>query len=124
MLACVALGLQLSQAHGAEISPASLVGTWRLSEATAEGGVFETEVRLEQSMRFVVVGTIQGKQVVHWNGTWEVKDHQLIWHYDGGSSAIAPPAKTDIDNIISVDAAKLVLDSRLSNKEHVYLRER
>ena len=123
-LACIAIHVEPGYAQGQAISPLSLVGKWSTSERGADGTVVATELTLTQTLRFSGTATVQGKEFWSYSGSWEVADGHLIWHYENSSRPLLDSAKTDIDDIISVDARKLVLASRLSGKQHVYLRSR
>ncbi len=123
-LACIAIHLEPGYAQGQTISPVSLVGKWSTSERGADGTVVTTTLTLTQTLRFSGTATVQGKEFWSYSGSWEVTDRHLVWHYENSSRPLLDSAKTDTDDIISVDARKLVLASHLSGKQHVYLRSR
>jgi hypothetical protein len=114
--------LQLSYAQGQSISATSLVGKWSASEKMANGATMSTSLTLTQNMKFSGVATVQGTEVWNYSGTWEVNGNQLIWHYQNSSPPLPESAKTDVDDIASVDATKLVLVSHLSGKQHEFAR--
>jgi hypothetical protein len=123
-IVCIATHFQPAYAQGQAISPLSLVGKWSASESLANGAVVRTDLNLTQTLKFSGTATVQGKEVWWYSGSWEVREGQLVWHYENSSRPLPESAKTDIDNIVSVDAGKLVLASHLSGKQHVYLRKR
>ena len=122
-LACIT-HFEPGYAQGQAISPLSLVGKWSTSERRADGTVVTTDVTLTQTQRFSGTATVQGKEFWSYSGSWEVTDGRLIWHYENSSRPLPESAKTDVDDIISVDAGKLLLTSRLNGKQQVYLRSR
>jgi hypothetical protein len=88
------------------------------------GVVMATELVLTQDLKFSGSATAQGKEFWTYSGTWDVKGTELTWRYENSSRPLPESAKTDIDTIVSVDAEKLVLASRLSGNQNVYLRAR
>jgi hypothetical protein len=123
-LVCIAIHFEPGYAQAQAISPLSLVGRWSSSEQRADGTVVKTDLTLTQTLRFSGTATVQGKEFWSYSGSWEVTDGRLIWHYENSSRPLLESARTDIDDIISVDSRKLVLASHLSGKRHVYLRSR
>jgi hypothetical protein len=81
-----------------------------------------TELVLTQDRKFSGSATAQGKEFWTYSGTWDVKGTELAWRYENSSRPRPESAKTDIATI--VDAEKLVLASRLSGNQNVYLRAR
>ncbi len=104
------------------ISAISLVGKWSASAKLANGATMNTTLILAQNMKFSGVATIQGAEFWNFSGTWELKGNQLIWHYANSSRPLPESAKTDIDDVVSVDASKLVLVSHLSGKQNEFVR--
>ena len=123
-LACLATAVQLSRAQGGDVPPRLLIGKWSGSATMPNGAVMATDLALTQDRKFSGLATVQGKEFWSYSGTWEVKGDQLIWHYENSSQPLPESAKTDIDDIVSVDSEKLVLASKLSGKQTVYLRAR
>jgi hypothetical protein len=124
MLACLATSVQPSYAQSGDVSPRLLIGKWSASATMPNGAVMATDLALTQDMKFNGSATVQGKEFWTYSGTWEVKGSQLIWHYENSSQPLPESAKTDIDDIVAVDAEKLVLASKLTGKQSVYLRAR
>jgi hypothetical protein len=123
IFACIATHIQPAHGQGQAISPLSLVGKWSTSERMANGAVLTTDLTLTQTQKFSGTATVHGKEFWSYSGSWEVTNGELIWHYENSSRPLPESAKNDIDNIISVDAEKLILASRLSSKQQVYLRK-
>ena len=119
-----ASALQWSYAQGQPISAISLVGKWSASEKMANGATMSTSLILTQNMKFSGVATVQGAEFWNYSGTWEVKGNQLIWHYEHSSRPLPESAKTDVDDIVSVDPSKLVLVSKLNGKQHEFTRSK
>ena len=119
-----ASALPLSYAQGQPVSAISLVGTWSASAKMANGSTMGTSLTLTQNMKFSGVATIQGAEFWNYSGTWELKGNQLIWHYENSSRPLPESAKTDVDDIVSVDASKLVLVSNLSGRQHEFTRSK
>ena len=114
----------LSHAQGQPISTISLVGKWSASEKMANGATMSTSLMLTQNMKFSGIVTVQGAEFWNYSGTWEVKGNQLIWRYENSSRPLPESAKTDVDDIVSVDASKLVLVSKLNGKQHEFTRSK
>jgi hypothetical protein len=113
-----------SYAQDQSVSAISLVGKWSASEKMANGATMSTSLTLTQHMKFSGVATVQGAEFWNFSGTWEVKGNQLIWHYENSSRPLPESAKTDVDDIVSVDASKLVLVSKLNGKQHEFTRSK
>lgn len=105
------------------ISPLALVGKWHVSEKTANGKVMSTELTLTQNMKFSGSAAVEGDRFWDYAGTWQVDGRSITWQYESSSRPLPDAMKTDIDEIVSVDAQSLVLVSRASGKRHEYLRE-
>ena len=115
---------QLSYAQDQPVSAISLVGKWSASEKMANGVTMSNSLMLTQNMKFSGVATVQGAEFWNYSGTWELKGNQLIWHYENSSRPLPESAKIDVDDIVSVDASKLVLVSKLSGKQHEFTRSK
>ena len=119
---CVAMTLRPSHAQGGEVSPILLTGKWTASETMPSGAVMTMDLTLTQNMKFSGLAKVQGNDFWSYSGAWELKGNQLTWHYENSSRPLPEAAKTDIDDIVSVDGDRLVLNSRLSGKQHIYVR--
>ncbi len=86
------------------------------------GSTMLVELALTQNSKFTGSSAIDGKVFWTYSGTWEVKGDQLIWHYENSSRPLPETAKADTDDIVVLDAKKMVLVSRLSGKQNVFLR--
>ena len=107
-----------------QISPMALVGRWSASTIDPSGATMVTHVVFTQNMHFFASSTVDGKTFRDFEGTWSVSGNTLAWRYKTSSGLTPVPETTDTDEIISVDAAKLVLRSSPSGKQHQYLRAR
>lgn len=95
-------------------SPIALVGRWTSSATHPTAGEMTIVVSIAQTMRFNGSGTVGGKPYWTYGGTVRIDGRQLIWHYDSSSIALPEVARTDVDDIVSVDADRLVLKSHRS----------
>ena len=122
LLVCIPITLQPSYAQSGVVSPILLTGKWTSSETMPSGAVMSMDLMLTQDMKFSGLAKVQGNDFWSYSGTWELKDKQLTWRYENSSRPLPEAMKTDIDDIVSVDGDRLVLSSRLSGKQHVYVR--
>jgi hypothetical protein len=109
-------------AETSSISPLALVGKWQVSEKMPNGQVMSTELALTQNMKFSGSAAVEGNRFWDYAGTWQIDGRSITWHYESSSRPLPDAAKTDIDDIVSVDSHSLVLVSRVSGKRHEYLR--
>lgn len=107
-----------------QISPMALVGRWSASATNSSGVTIVTDVVFTQNMHFFASSTVDGKTFLDLGGTWSVSGNTLAWRYVTSSGSAPAPGTTDTDEIVSVDASKLVLRSSLSGKQHEYIRMR
>ena len=111
----------LAQAH---ISPLSLVGKWTTEAKHPSGATIASNVVLTQNMRFSAISTVDGKPFVQFGGTWLVAGNLLTWRYETSSAMAPAPGTTDTDEIVSVEASRLILRSKLSGKQQEDVRLR
>jgi hypothetical protein len=109
-------------AQAGDFTAFSLVGKWALSAPMANGGTLTTELMLMPNMKFSGLSSVDGRSFWTFSGTWEVKGDEVTWHYENSSRPLPESAKDDVDRIVSVDGATLVLISKLSGKQHTYSR--
>jgi hypothetical protein len=86
------------------------------------GSTMVVNLTLTQNLKFTGSSAIDGKVFWTYSGTWEVRGGQVIWHYENSSRPLPESAKADTDDIVAVDAEKMVLVSRLNGKQNVFLR--
>jgi hypothetical protein len=122
LLSIVLIASPISHAEDLAVSPIMLVGKWTASEKLANGATLTVALTLTQNMKFSGSMTLQGSPYWDYSGTWEVKGSQVIWHYENTSRPLPESAKTDVDDIVSVDEAKLVVVSHLTRQQHVFER--
>jgi hypothetical protein len=106
------------------ISPIALVGKWKAEARHPSGVIVESAVALNQNMRFSGTSTANGRQLMAFTGTWSVADSTLSWRYETNTASIPSPGFVDEDEILSVTPDKLVLRSKLSGKQHEFVRQR
>jgi hypothetical protein len=109
-------------AQAGDFTAFSLVGKWAVSAPMPNGGTLTTELMLTPNMKFSGSSSVDGRSFWSFSGTWEVKGDEVTWHYENSSRPLPESAKDDVDRIVSVDGATLVLISKLSGKQHTYSR--
>jgi hypothetical protein len=109
-------------AQAGDFTAFSLVGKWSVSAPMPNGGTLTTELMLTPNMKFSGSSSVDGPSFWTFSGTWEVKGDEVTWHYENSSRPLPESAKDDVDRIVSVDGATLVLISKLSGKQHIYSR--
>jgi hypothetical protein len=107
-----------------QISPMALVGRWSASAVDPSGATMVTHVVFTQNMHFFASSTVDGRTFLDLDGTWSASGNALAWRYRTSSGLTPVPGITDTDEIVSVDASRLVLRSSLSGKQYEYLRAR
>lgn len=122
LLFAAALFCVRAAAESSNISPLALVGKWQVSEKMPNGQVWSTQLELTQAMKFKGSATIEGKRFWDYAGSWELDGRRITWHYESSSRPLTEAAKTDVDDIVSVDAHSLVLLSKASGKRHTFVR--
>ena len=99
-------------AEEARLSPIALVGRWSSSAQHPTGGEMSIVVTIAQTLRFTGAASVNGKPFWEYGGTVRIDGHRLVWHYEVSSIALPDAARTDIDDIVSLDAERLVLRSQ------------
>jgi hypothetical protein len=107
-----------------DISPIALVGKWTSQSKHPNGAIITSDVVLTQNMRFSGSSTVDGRPFLQTGGTWSVSGSTLTWRYESSSGLMPAPGTIDTDEIISVEASKLTLRSKLSGKQHEFVRSR
>jgi hypothetical protein len=116
--------MQMSHADDRSVSAIALVGKWSGSETLPNGQTLSAILELTPNMRFNGTAAVQGSLIWEYSGTWELQGNQLVWHYERSSLILPDSAKTDVDDVVSVDAAKLVLMSHISGKQREFTRDK
>ena len=86
------------------------------------GQVMSTELVLTQNMRFSGSAAVAGNRFWEYAGSWKLDGRSITWHYESSSRPLPDAAKTDVDDIVSIDSRALVLTSRVSGKRHEFVR--
>jgi hypothetical protein len=109
-------------AAASESSLGLLLGRWRFAERRADGTPATGEFELRMNGHFS--GSLQLGSQPEWrfNGDWTLRERQLIWVYTGSSVPLAPDLREDIDEIVTVDAERLVLRSRRNGEVRTFTR--
>jgi hypothetical protein len=116
------LGAPYASAQTGEVNAFSLVGKWSVSANTSDGATMTTELTLTPDMKFSGLSGVAGRPFWTFSGTWRVEGDEVLWRYENSSRPLPESAKVDADRIVSVDAATLVLISKLNGKRYAYSR--
>jgi hypothetical protein len=106
------------------VSPLALVGRWQASDDHPSLGTVTTRLTIAQTLRFSGEAA-RGDQVFwRFGGTLVLDGRSLTWRYEESTLPLNDAARTDTDDVLAVDAERLVLRSRLSGQERVFARVR
>ena len=125
LFACTLLLATLTSAGAqgvGEISPLTLVGRWTASAQHPDGTLVVSNVTFTQNQKFSGNTEVRGRAVATYTGTWSISGRTLTWRYETNSGLSLAQGATDTDDIVSIDATKLVLRSQLSGRQHEYVR--
>lgn len=115
-----------AQTVGTINSPLALVGVWTATAPFRDGASMTTRFTLTQSQKFFGSAAVDGKPVWTFSGRWELRSENatdvLTWTYEQSVPELPGGSKIDRDDVIAVDAAKMILRSRLSGKDNVFTR--
>lgn len=106
------------------LSPLALVGRWQSADDHPSLGTVTTRLTIAQTLRFS--GEAARGDQVFWRfaGTLALDGRRLTWRYEESTLPLNEAARTDADDVLAVDAERLVLRSRLSGQERVFARVR
>jgi hypothetical protein len=116
--------LALSAPAQESISPIALVGKWTASARHPIGATIESAVVLSLNMRFSGTSTADGRQLMSTTGTWSLTGRTLKWTYETSTTSVPAPGFIDEDEVVAVTPDKLVLRSKLTGKQHEFVRGR
>lgn len=102
---------------------ARLVGHWWGAEITEDGQTLTAHVELKPDLSFNGNASIDGNIVMEYSGVWSVTDNLLHWDYLYSKPQLLANAKSDTDEIVSVDGKNLVVNSQLSGKQRTLSRQ-
>lgn len=97
-----------------QLSPLALVGRWSSSAQHPTAGEMTVVVSIAQTLRFTGSASFAGKPFWEYGGTVRIEGRKLVWHYDVSSIALPDAARTDVDDIVSVEGEQIVLRSQRS----------
>lgn len=105
-------------------SPLALVGRWQATDEHPSLGTVTTRLAIAQTLRFT--GEAARGEQVFWRfaGTLALDGRRLTWRYEESTLPLNEAARTDTDDVLDVDAERLVLRSRLSGQQRVFSRLR
>jgi hypothetical protein len=112
---------QLAVARDPVVSPIALVGRWTAS-APHPDGEMRVSLSINQNLRFTGSASIEGRPLWDFGGRLELAGGQLVWRYEASSIPLPDAMKTDVDDIVSLDASELVLLSRRTGKQRTFRR--
>lgn len=105
-------------------SPLALVGRWQAADDHPSLGRVTTRLTIAQTLRFSGEAVAGDRVFWRFGGTLALDGRSLTWRYEESTLALNDAARTDTDDVLSIDAERLVLRSRLSGKERVFMRVR
>ncbi len=111
-------------AETAPLSPLALVGRWTTTDAHPSLGTVTVRVSITQAMRFSGEALAGERSFWQFGGTLGLDGRRLTWRYASSSLPLNDAARTDVDEVLSVDAERLLLRSALSGKERLFSRLR
>jgi hypothetical protein len=100
-----------------------LFGKWVGEEHTPDGKTVVSHTELKSDLSFVSDIGIGGKAVLRSSGIWSVEGKELTWNYMYSSPELPESARTETDEIESVDNQTLVTVSKRSGQRHQFRRE-
>lgn len=123
VLLCIASGFFPTWAQ-APVQPAALIGKWTSTAQHPSGASIKTVVTMTQNKKFVGAATVNGKPLLDYAGSWSLDGKRLSWTFEKSSRPEVAAGTVDTDEVVAVDANKLVLLSKLSGRQRVYERVR
>ncbi len=122
LLLSLLLDTTLTHAQAADALSDLLLGRWAATETSPSGVATKADINFQKDMQFTGSLSANGVHVWDYAGTWSVKENTITWHYETSSRPMPDAAKTDIDEIVLVDQAKLILLSKSTGVKHSFDR--
>lgn len=97
-------------------------GAWAGSLKATEDQKMTTLFVVRPDMTFSGTVNVNGKLFWTFAGKWTLKDNLMVWTYTESSLPLAEEDKIDTDEVVAVDAQKLVLRSQSSGDTHTFVR--
>lgn len=119
-----ALSLSVTSASAAvnpERAP-DIIGTWTKAQALPDGRTMSARISFVRDNTFSGVVSIGQHPYWTYTGKWQIEGRALTYHYQQSSLPLGEADKTDVDDIVSVGGSSLVLRSRKTGAEHIFLR--
>lgn len=101
-----------------------LIGIWSGSATNARGDIVKTIFELHSDDSFNGLMEMNQKPLMSYSGKWGTEGNHLVWNYLQSSIPLPEAAKTDKDEIVSVDATSLVVISKMSGQKRSFTREK
>lgn len=116
--------LSTSPSIADEAMKQQLIGTWSGSATNARGDIAKTTFEFKSDDSFNGLVEMNQKPLMSYSGKWGTEGNNLVWNYLQSSMPLPESAKTDKDEIASVDATSLVLISKMSGQKRIFTREK
>ena len=97
------------------------VGAWKWIGTAPNGRPAVSIMTLKDDLSFSTSLTIEDKLVFTAVGVWSVSGQRIYWKYLRSDPQLPAEKREDEDDIIALDTGRLVLRSKLSGKERVFL---
>ena len=109
-------------ALSAQTACSALPGSWSGTATRSNGPTLTTTFELKSDATFQ--GSVDANGAPFWtfSGTWACEGQRLAWTYRETSRPLPDAAKVDTDEIVLVDAERLVLRSTLSGQDRSFSR--
>lgn len=99
-----------------------IIGTWTKAQALPDGRTMSARISFVRDNTFNGVVSIGQHPYWTYAGKWQIEGRALTYHYQQSSVPLGEADKTDVDDIVSVGGSSLVVRSRKTGAEHIFLR--
>ena len=99
-----------------------LHGKWTGSGVNSQGDVAMTSLEIRPDFTFIGEAKINDKPVWSYFGTWTFNGMEIVWNYKDSSDPLSDTYIVDTDEVVRVDSINLVLKSKLSGQQHIFIR--
>jgi hypothetical protein len=98
-------------------------GTWKWDGQTPNGDSASSTVTLKDDLSFLSDVTIGTRLVFRAVGVWSVSGQHLFWTFMRSEPPLPADKREDEDEIVSFDRERLVLRSKLTGKERIFVKQ-
>jgi len=114
---------QVFIALGGNVSQDNLLhGKWTGSGVNSRGDVTITSIEIRPNFTFIGEAKINDKPFWSYSGTWTFNGMEIVWNYTNSSVPLPDTSIVDTDEVVRVDSINLVLKSKLSGQQHIFIR--